>query len=59
MTCTTCGSPDDVAEREGVVLCRACSERLDWARIIEIVQQGVRMKATVGFDGTVGADPFA
>lgn len=63
MTCAICGSPDDVAVRDGRPHCRDCAERTDWARIIEMVQVGVRLEPTVAFmpaeDASIGADPFA
>jgi len=63
MTCTSCGSADAVAARDGAVLCTTCRERLEWARIIDIVQRGIRIEADVSFDETepagLGADPFA
>ena len=63
MTCEICGGDDEVSEREGRVLCAACGERVDWSRIIEIVQHGSRMDPTVSFEertgAEVGADPFA
>jgi hypothetical protein len=44
-------------------MCSACAERTDWARIIEMVQVGVRLDPTVSFDDSdgdgIGADPFA
>jgi hypothetical protein len=63
MTCTICGSQDDVAERDGRKMCPQCAERIDWSRIIDMVQSGAPMAPTVSFTepppSENGGDPFA